>query len=224
MMDTLINEIIITHFRKRILSWGKENIRDFLWRYQQDPYRVLVSEFMLHRTQSRQVIPIYVAFLEKYPDLDAACAAGDQELRDILEPLGLNWRITGMINALRVIREKFGNVPADVELLMEIPGIGDYIAGATVCFTQNLPVALIDTNIVRVIGRVFGLSLIGEARRRKEMMVAIKQACDLADPRNYHYAMIDLAHMICVNRVPLCEICPLADLPCEYTRSLQEGN
>jgi A/G-specific adenine glycosylase len=207
---------IIQFFRKSLLTWGEKNTRKFPWRNQKDPYRVLVSEFMLHRTQTRQVLPVYTSFIKSYPKLKDVRNESDFNLHLLLTPLGLEWRISGMISALKAIWEKYQQVPTEYEELVSIRGIGPYIAGATVCFTQNKPIALVDTNIVRVTGRVFGLSLIGEARRRKELIDTIATVCDIKEPRKFYYAMIDLAHLVCLSRVPDCSRCPLASLPCIF--------
>lgn len=207
---------MFAEFRQRLLSWGKQNTKKYPWRWINDPYRVLVSEFMLHRTQARQVIPIYNQFLIEYPTLEAFSKADKVRVRDILNSLGLHWRIDAMVAALSQLWSQYGEIPVDREKLILIGGIGPYIASATVCFTQNEPVALIDTNTVRVIGRVFGLDIRGEARRRKSIIDAITNTCDPNQPRDYYYALIDFAHEVCTPRRPDCKSCPLLDLPCQF--------
>mgnify|MGYP001055804247 CR=1 FL=1 len=210
----------ISDLRKHLLEWGNENTKSYPWRWVNDPYRILVSEFMLHRTQAKQVIPIYEQFIVVYPDLRSFSQADHNETRTMLSSLGLQWRIDGMIRALAEIWESYQEVPPDQEKLRSIDGIGQYIAGATICFSLNEPVTLIDTNTVRVVGRVFGLDLSGEARRRKSVVLAIKETCDPDNPCDYYYSMIDLAHQICKVRTPLCVTCPLLDLPCAYGNSM----
>jgi A/G-specific adenine glycosylase len=107
-------------------------------------------------------------------------------------------------------------IPLDLVKLQSVEGIGPYIAGATICFATNTPVTLIDTNSVRVVGRVWGLNLGGEARRRKSVVDMIAAACDPQDPRNYYYALIDLAHTVCYPKTPDCKVCPLLTLPCNF--------
>ena len=123
------------------------------------------------------------------------------EVRELLSPLGLNWRIDGMLDALHSLWDQYTNVPKEREKLIRERNIGQYIAGATATFTQNEPNGLIDTNTVRVVGRVFGLDLHGEARRRREVINLIDTACDPQRPRDYYYALIDLAHQICIQRI-----------------------
>lgn len=208
-----MNEINIENVRERIIAWSKENIRPFPWRYS-TPYNILVSEFMLHRTQAFQVLPVFLVFINKYSNLNLFAKANNEEVKQILQPLGLNWRINGMINALHLINHYYGEIPIDYEKLRAIEGIGQYIAGAVIVFCQNKPMTLVDTNTVRVIGRLFGLIIAGEARKRKVIFDAINKTVDSNNPRDFYYAIIDIAHSICTIKNPNCKICPLFSLPC----------
>jgi A/G-specific adenine glycosylase len=147
-MDDLSIEIKVNRFRKYLLAWGKDNIRVYPWRFSTDPYKVLVSEFMLHRTQTRQVVPIYQKFLSVYPTLADYANADEETVLKILMHLGLRWRINGMMDALKELWKEYKEVPSEAKKLLVIRGIGPYIAGATFCFTQNQPTILVDSNIV----------------------------------------------------------------------------
>ncbi len=213
-MDNPVADETLIRLRRLLLKWGSENPRAYPWRYSQNPYVVLVSEFMLHRTQTRQVEPIFTRFLERYPTLADCAGAPKEDVEAILQPLGLRWRIAGMLNALDTLWKAYGEVPGDYDSLIAIRGIGQYIAGATVCFTRNVPLTLVDSNIVRVIGRIRDLDLSGEARRKKPVIQAIADACDPASPRDFYYCLIDLAHQICLPVRPICQECPLLSVPC----------
>ena len=204
----------IRRFRTFLRSWGKKNVREYPWRNLLDPYSVLVAEFMLHRTQARQVQPVYLRFLKAYPSLPDLVQSPRRSARRILQPLGLAWRAHAMLDALHELWRKYGEVPTDFDTLTSVHGIGQYIAGATICFTRNVPIALIDSNTVRVVGRVFGLDLRGEARRRHDVIETIAMVCDPQHPRDFYYSLIDLAHLICRPREPLCLTCPLLNVPC----------
>ncbi|MBI9046672.1 MAG: hypothetical protein JEZ06_19430 [Anaerolineaceae bacterium] len=214
--EETINKKIISNFKMAIKKWGEESIQLYPWRYQTDPYSILLSEFMLHRTQARQVVPIYQNFLRNYPNLETFIQSDKEKIRNDLQSLGLSWRINGMIEALSKISQKYGQVPLDFDELCSIHGIGQYIAGATICFSQNQPFTLIDTNVVRVVGRVFGINLKGEARRKNSMVQAISAVVDSDEPRDFYYALIDMAHTICHIRKPTCNNCPLQNIPCHY--------
>ncbi|MEW5873410.1 MAG: DNA-binding protein [Chloroflexota bacterium] len=213
---------IDSKIRVLLLKWGNEHQRFYPWRNSEDPYIVLVSEFMLHRTQTNQVEPIFLNFVRLYPTLADYVRASRSEVVKLLKPLGLNWRITGMLNALDILWEKYSCVPSDYEKLIAIQGIGQYIAGATICFTTNKLFTIIDSNIVRVIGRIHGLDLRGEARRKKPIVQAIADSCDPLRPRNFYYALIDLAHQICRPKKPACQDCPLLKVPCKYNQMNNE--
>ncbi|MHB0988421.1 MAG: hypothetical protein ACYC3P_07145 [Bellilinea sp.] len=215
MMDCPTADDTATRLRSLLLKWGSENSRAYPWRYSRDPYIVLVSEFMLHRTQTRQVEPIFTRFISAFPTLADYARAPEGQAEALLQPLGLRWRIVGMQHALDTLWEKYGHVPADYEKLIAIRGIGQYIAGATVCFTTNQPFTIVDSNIVRVIGRIDDLDLSGEARRKKPVIQAIANACDPLHPRDFFYALIDLAHQICGPEHPACQDCPLLEVPCK---------
>lgn len=206
--------------KTHLLTWGSEHRKKFPWRYSTDPYRVLVAEFMLHRTQATQASRVYQEFIGRWPTLEDFASSEPEEAEKVLEPLGLRWRVRAMIQALHFSWQRYREIPLEAEMLRNIPGVGDYIAGATVCFATNAAVTLIDTNSVRVIGRLFGLNLEGEARRRKEIREAISKACPSDEPRDFYYSIIDLAHEICRPTEPDCANCPLLRVPCMHGMEL----
>ncbi len=211
-----LDENKVRAFREALLRWGKENRRWYPWRGERDPYKILIAEFMLHRTQADQVLPVYRAFTERYPTLESAVHSSDEEFAALMYPLGLHWRTRLMKKALTYLWRKYQRIPDDEELLTSAPGIGPYIANATICFSKNTCRPLADTNTVRVIGRFFGLRNDENARRREEMIRSIGQACDPADPRNYYFSLIDFAHSVCTKINPRCPECPLARAGCGY--------
>ena len=192
------------------------------WRFIDDPYRIIVSEFMLHRTQARQVIPVYKALTQAYPTLKTFSEENGAVLRSILKPLGLNWRINSMIEALKFLYDTYSSIPLEVSLLSEVKGIGPYIAGATVCFTLDVPEVLVDVNTIRVTGRLLGLNLTGEARRRKQNIEGLKSLVPDYEPRRFFYGLIDLAHRFCKSGKPLCSNCPLHNTGCIYYLDSQQ--
>jgi A/G-specific adenine glycosylase len=206
----------IAKFRKCLLVWAEQNMQQYPWRFLNDPYAILVAEFMLHRTQTRQVQPIFEKFIGEYPTLSDYAQADSDRVAALLHSLGLHWRTQAMMNALSEMWRTYGEVPVDYEKLTSIRGIGQYIAGATICFSRNERITLIDSNIVRVVGRVFGLNLAGEARRKRSVIAAITEVCDPVQPRTFYYALIDLAHSICTPQRPDCQRCPLLEVPCAY--------
>ncbi|MHB8119102.1 MAG: HhH-GPD family protein [Methanothrix sp.] len=176
-----------------------------------------MAELMLHRTQAKQVIPIYEKFIKLYPNINSLAHASKADLNELLHPLGLFWRVK-LVYALGVdlIIRFNGQVPKQKEYLLLLPGISDYIAGAVRCFAWNLPEPIIDTNIIRIIGRIFGLKITDSSRRNSQMINLIKKLVDPVSPRTYNYALLDLASEVCLKRrPPLCSECPIRE-HCAY--------
>lgn len=116
--------------RKKLIEWGKRNFREFPWRFTTDPYRILVSEILLHRTRAEQVVPFYIKLIRRYPTVTSLARAKLSDLEALLHPLGLRWRIEKMLLMAREIVERYGGlVPDRKEDLLSLPGVSDYIAG-----------------------------------------------------------------------------------------------
>jgi len=214
-----ISDSEISTFQDALLNWAEDNTQQFPWRNTGDPYRILVSEFMLHRTRAKQVLPIYSEFINRFPTLDEFICSDKQDAIEILEPLGLNWRINNLINALIQINKLYGVVPTDFDKLINIQGIGQYIAGSTVCFAKNENQSLIDTNTLRVIGRYWGLIFAEKERKKKRTKKIVSTVTHSDQPKNIYYAIIDLAHKICFVKSPDCSICPLGIIDCKFKSS-----
>lgn len=197
--------------RAALLLWGGQNFRAFQWRLTDDPYRVLVAEIMLHRTQAAQVSLVYPTFIEKFPDIGSLADSGIGELAESMWSLGLRWRVALMRDMAEQIVRKFdGRVPQSRDELVSLPGVSDYIATAVRCFAWGFPEALIDTNTVRVLGRVFGLDTRDSSRRSRIFRSALESMVDRSRPRDYNFALLDLAHLLCTKRrEPDCDRCPL---------------
>src|SRR6059058_54824 len=156
-----------TAFTRKLLAWWSRAARDLPWRRTRDPYRVLVSEFMLQQTQVSRVAEYYPRFLERFPDLESLARARPRAVREAWDGLGyyararnlhsLAKRVTGRSVAGRgVAGDGVPTLPDDPEELVKLPGIGPYTAGAVASFAYEKPVPAVDTNVARVIRRVFG--------------------------------------------------------------------
>lgn len=212
-------------FRKALTTWGKENFRAFPWRFTSDPYRILMAEVMLHRTQALQVVPVYERFLKKYPDLQSLAGASEEELHEELYSLGLRWRVRLIHEmAVELVNRYKGKIPIDRESLLALPGISDYIASAFRCFAWKQTDALIDTNTVRIVARLFDVPIKDSLRRNRRFMSLIAALVDLEEPKIYNYALLDLANKICLkSQLPVCRSCPVRS-QCLYGSSLLATN
>lgn len=203
-------------YRSRLTNWGKDHLREFPWRKTRDPYRVLMAEYMLLRTRAKQVVPVYDKFLERYPTLPLLAEAPKKEVESSLVPLGLKWRAKYVYEAGQILATEYGcKVPLDVEELMSLPGISIYIARAVRCLVLDVPEPMIDTNTVRIVGRLFGLEVKSSSRRNRRFQSLIEALVDPEEPRLYNLSMLDLGAAVCTSRNPDCSSCPLQDM-CAY--------
>jgi A/G-specific adenine glycosylase len=218
MDDRLISESIEANnhtfspdrFHESLRAWDSRYRRIFPWRVSENPFHIMMAELMLRRTQARQVIKIYEDFIKKYPDARALADAPVEHVERSLYSLGLAWRVPAFQQIARVLVEQYdGRVPASYDALVALPGIGDYVASAVCCFAFGQAVMIVDTNTVRVAGRLFGLPTHAESRRRKPVRTILQELLDREDPKSYNYAMLDLAAQICTPTDPNCSACPL---------------
>lgn len=210
-VETNTHTVDARAFRRELIFWGREHFRPFPWRLTEDPYLVLMAEVMLHRTQARQVVPSYVRFIERYPSVSVLAQATDQDLHEALFSLGLRWRIDLIREMAATLMDSFdGEIPKNRAALLSLPGVSDYVTSAVRCFAWNLPDPLIDTNTVRVIGRLFDLEVKDSSRRNRRFRNLIRALVDPEEPRAYNYALLDLASQVCKKRpAPECFRCPV---------------
>jgi A/G-specific adenine glycosylase len=145
-----------TRFRRRLLAWFRRYGRDLPWRRTRDPYRVLVSEFMLQQTQVARVEEFYPRFLARFPTLDTLAAARPRRVREAWEGLGYYRRAANLQRLARTVMSgHFGELPREVDVLRQLPGVGRYTAGAVASFAYEQATPCVDTNVARVLRRVF---------------------------------------------------------------------
>ena len=148
----------IRDFRKKILSWYKQNKRDLPWRNTTEPFHILVSEFMLQQTQVSRAIDYYARFLKKFPTVHHLAKANRKTLLAFWSGLGYNNRAIRLQETAKIICKSYsGQVPDSYEKLIAMPGIGDYSASAVLAFAYNISVPVVDINIRRVLIHEFSL-------------------------------------------------------------------
>ena len=175
-----------------------------------NPFHIMMAELMLRRTQACQVAPVYQSFIERYPDPHILATAPTDEVARSLFSLGLSWRVPAFQQIARILVEQYnGTVPSSYDTLLTLPGIGDYVASAVCCFAFGQPVIIVDTNTVRIAGRLFGIPTHAESRRRKPVRMLLQSLLDERQPQIYNYAMLDLAALVCTPTEPKCATCPL---------------
>jgi A/G-specific adenine glycosylase len=198
-------------FQRRLLAWYAAHGRDLPWRRTRDPYRVLVSEIMLQQTQVDRVLPKYREFLARYPSLRRLARAPVDEVRRLWYPLGYNARPARLHGiACESVARYGGRLPASREALRELPGIGRYTAAAVLAFAYGRDEAILDTNVRRVLTRVF----LGPRRTRR--LRGDRALWDLAAHlvpagRGYDFnqALMDFGATWCTPRRARCAPCPM---------------
>jgi len=213
---------VVRRIWTEILEWGKDNMRNYPWRNTRDAYRIMVAEIMLHRTKADQVKEVYEAFIEKFPDFISIVKTGPENIKSELYSLGLPWR-SDLLHRMaeEVVKKYDGVLPLDRMKLMELPGVGHYIASAVLCFGYNLPEPVLDTNTVRVIGRIFGIKITDSSRRSKKFEKIMYNLVACGEPRKFSFALIDFAAMVCSSgNNPRCDICPLKGICCFYGKEV----
>ncbi|HUG56290.1 MAG TPA: A/G-specific adenine glycosylase, partial [Candidatus Limnocylindrales bacterium] len=191
--------------RSALLRWYGRRGRDLPWRRTRDPYAILVSEVMLQQTQVARVLTAYERFLRRFPTPRALAAAA---LGDVLREwsgLGYNRRARDLQRAARAAPD---GLPGDVAGLDALPGIGPYTAGAVACFAYGAPAAFADTNIRRVLGRVF----LGRTASLAEAVALDRSLLPRRAADRWHHALMDLGAACCRARAPRCGECPLRAL------------
>lgn len=194
-----------------LLAWYEGNARAHLpWRRTRDPYRIVVSEFMLQQTQVERVLPLYEAFVECFPDFQALAEAPTSEVVRAWRGLGYNSRALRLQRLARaVVEEHGGRLPDDEEALRRLPGVGAYTVGAIRAFAFDRDDAAVDVNLRRVIHRaLYGLEYPPKAAQR-EIDALARASVPAGRGHDWNSAMMDLGAVICTARAPKCLVCPL---------------
>lgn len=221
--NIVIDHDAATFARSTLLEWHKKATRSFPWRHDSDPYRVLMAEMMLRRTQARQVVPVYRNFIIQYPDAISLDQAPTEEVIAVLHPLGLGWRAANFKKlASELVIRHGGRVPKERSSLLALTGVGPYIAEAVRCFAFDEQATIVDTNTVRVAARYFGFQYNPESRRRKAVINAVSHLVDQHEPVCSNYALLDFAAIICQSHNPNHNDCPIA-ARCDYYRHLLDN-
>ncbi len=200
----------LDQFHESLRAWDAKYRPIYPWRTTDNPFHIMMAELMLRRTQARQVVKVYQDFVVRYPDARALALAPAEEVARSLFSLGLAWRVPAFQQIARALLAQYeGVVPSSYDALVALPGIGDYVASAVCCFAFNQAIIIVDTNTVRVAGRLFGVPTHAESRRRKPVRALLQALLDSVDPKSYNYAMLDLAALLCTPTNPNCSACPL---------------
>jgi A/G-specific adenine glycosylase len=198
-------------FRRRLLAWYDRHGRDLPWRRAANPYQILVSEIMLQQTQVDRVLPKYHEWLGRFPSFEALAAAPVEHAVDAWYPLGYNIRPRRLHSIAREAVARYGGaLPSDEKTLLSFKGIGLYTAGAIRSFAFGERAAILDTNVARVLYRVF----VGRGNAKAHAMRQhLWELSRVLLPRtrvfDFNQALMDFGAMVCTARKPLCPACPM---------------
>jgi A/G-specific adenine glycosylase len=213
-------------FRKRLLDWYRAHGRDLPWRRTSDPYHILVSEVMLQQTQVDRVLPKYAEWLEKYPSLDALASAPEQDVSATWRPLGYNVRPRRLHAIARESVARYGGqLPSDEETLLSFKGIGEYTAGAVLSFAFGQRKAILDTNVARVLYRVFvGIGDPKAHAMKRHLWDVSRAVLPLRHVFDFNQALMDFGATLCAARKPKCGRCPMRTRCVSYPIHLDTGD
>ncbi len=218
MFTTLPEPVKIAAVQQGLLTWFEANRRNLPWRQTRDPYHVLVSEIMLQQTQVDRVIPYYHAFLERFPTVQVLAAAPTGEVIKAWAGLGYNRRAVNLQRTAQHTVDHLGGVfPQEIGALRSLPGVGPYTAGAVACFAFEQDTAFVDTNMRRVLHRLFqGVDVPRPILGDREILGVASAVLPPGRGWAWNQALIEFGALHCTARRPACVVCPLQTVCCAY--------
>lgn len=207
----LVLEKFKTNFNNIIIDWYNMSGRQYIWRKNRNPYKILISEIFLQRTIADQVEPVYLDFLKRFPEPKYIKSSSKDEISEFMKKLGLLKRTEVILKVFSEINKmKKGRIPDIYEDLISLPGIGLYIASATLCFGFNKKKAILDTNVARIYSRVFNIHPKTKTAKNDKFLW---QFCENMLPYDHYvefnYGLLDLGGLICTAKKPRCTNCPV---------------
>lgn len=206
--------------RDRLLIWSENNFRDFPWRKNRTPYSVFICEVLLRRTTAQAVNNIFERFMNKYPSFSIISEAETSEIEGLLLDIGYHKKRSRILKTIaEVIEEKHqGRIPCSIDELRNIPQVGHYIANCVMTFGYGVPTSIVDTNVERILRRLFYEDL-EDIKSLKIFRKIAEQMAPLEKNQEYNYALLDLGGLVCKSKNPKCDKCPLTDVCGFFTRA-----
>lgn len=205
----------VKKIRSIISAWGARNYRDFPWRNSDIPWHGLVAEILLQRTRAENVVPVYRKFIERFPEPEDLARASIGKIEKIIDSLGLRWRALQLKKLGIYLFEHGGKLPHEYDGMIQLPGVGDYVAAAWLSFHGNRRGVIVDSNIVRFLCRLVGEGMNGETRRKKWLIQIAERMTPKTNSKKFNYAMLDFTMSIC-GKKPRCAACPIGECFCIY--------
>ena len=201
----------IKSLQSHLLNWYKKAKRDMPWRKNRDPYRILVSEFMLQQTQVKTVIPYYKNWMKSYPTIKKLASTSESNVLKHWQGLGYYTRARNLRNsAIQIQKNYAGRIPDSLQEIQKLPGVGRYTAGAVLSIAYDKKVPVVDGNVKRVLSRLFLLRENGAYKKSENKLWSTMET--LLPEKNcgdFNQAFMELGATICLPKNPFCDDCPL---------------
>ena len=205
-----------------LLTWYQQNGRDLPWRRTKDPYKIWLSEIILQQTRVEQGMDYYLRFTEAFPTVERLASAEEDEVMRLWQGLGYYSRARNLHEAARQVAS-WGKFPTTYAEIRMLKGVGDYTAAAIASFAYDLPHAVVDGNVYRVLSRFFGIATPIDTTAGKHQFSALAQ--EILPQKHaalHNQAIMDLGALICTPRSPQCTAYPLADACVAHAESRTE--
>ena len=198
-------------FSLRLLDWYAEHGRNLPWRQTRDPYRIWISEIILQQTRVAQGYDYFLRFVHRFPDVDSLANASEDEVLRLWQGLGYYSRARNLHTAARQI-QAMSHFPNTYEEIRQLKGVGDYTAAAIASMAFDLPHAVVDGNVYRVLSRYFGIDTPIDSTQGKRLFSAMAQEMMVpGHSADYNQAIMDFGAIQCTPKSPSCATCPLSD-------------
>lgn len=209
----------MNHFAPILISWYEKNKRDLPWRHTQDPYLIWISEIILQQTRVAQGYDYYMRFISRFPDVYSLAEADEDEVMRLWQGLGYYSRARNLHAAAKCMAET-GGFPTTYEGVLSLKGVGEYTAAAICSFAYDMPYAVVDGNVYRVLSRWLGIDIpIDSTKGKKLFAEAAAELMDKHRPAIFNQAVMEFGALQCTPSSPDCSLCPLAD----SCAALQQG-
>jgi A/G-specific adenine glycosylase len=211
-MKTQLTGRALKNLQMRLLEWFRAQRRDLPWRASRDPYRIWVAEVMLQQTRIAAVMPYYQRFLDRFPNVESLAQARQAEVLKLWSGLGYYSRARNLHAAAQQIVAQHGaQIPRELSAALELPGIGVYTAAAVLSIAYDVPLAVLDGNVARVLARIYAIR--GDLRVPKTWSLLTSTASQLLArdaASDWNQSLMELGEVVCTPRSPRCAICPVA--------------
>jgi len=219
MMNNVSNSISyvskndLQYFKKNIKSWYQNNARVFPWRKTKNPYKILIAEILLQKTDVLKVVSTYETILTNYPDVDSLAKARLKSLQNTFSKIGLVYRAERLHKIANIVNVEYGGcIPARRDELLNLPGVGMYTANSICSCAYDQKYEIVDTNVIRIFDRFFNIKSDNKRPRNDKSLWLFARSLlpqKRIDTKHWNWALLDISALICKNYNPRCNKCPL---------------